>query len=172
MSEVSGNKLRRYFEHQHSNVFDIDLKNSTCSPILFYVQGIIMSIAFSGLLFSSFVPLRQVSLHFSQLQDIWHYRSMSEPFLGKRKAQKLTLKCILIPTHVQYAFFLISALLIDTFVVRTLITPICIYLCGDKYAWWPRRDTVVRPTKTFPPEPKLDCIDAPQNRIAVVAGEL
>lgn len=57
-----------------------------------------MSIAFSGLLFSSFVPLRQVSLHISQLQDIWHYRSMSEPFLGKRKAQKLTLKRIVIPT--------------------------------------------------------------------------
>lgn len=72
-------------------------------------QGVIMSIAFSGLIFSSLLTLSQ------------------------------------------YGFLLISALLIDTFVVRTFITPILLFLCGDSFAWWPRKD-LPAPTKSFPPK--------------------
>jgi len=38
----------------------------------------------------------------------------------------------------QFAFFLVSAVLLDTFVVRTVLVPIVLELCGEKWGWWPR----------------------------------
>jgi len=56
--------------------------------------GIIMAVAFSGLLLSSEIILNQV------------------------------------------AFFLVVAVLLDTFVIRTILVPVLLGLSG-KHAWWP-----------------------------------
>jgi len=39
----------------------------------------------------------------------------------------------------QFSFFLVSAVLLDTFVVRTILVPIMLELSGDKWSWWPRK---------------------------------
>ena len=39
----------------------------------------------------------------------------------------------------QFAFFLVSAVLLDTFVIRTLLVPIVLELSGEKWGWWPRK---------------------------------
>jgi uncharacterized membrane protein YdfJ with MMPL/SSD domain len=50
------------------------------------------------------------------------------------------------PVLYQWSFLLTTAVLLDTFVIRTLIVPIVTGWTGPRYSWWPRRlpeDTVV-----------------------------
>lgn len=68
---------------------------STGSTITF--AGIIMAIAFGGLLFSSSMLLNQLAL------------------------------------------MLVTAVLLDTFIIRSLVVPSLVTLSG-KYVWWPRKD--------------------------------
>jgi len=39
----------------------------------------------------------------------------------------------------QFSFFLVSAVMLDTFVIRTILVPIVLELCGDRWGWWPRK---------------------------------
>ena len=38
----------------------------------------------------------------------------------------------------QFSFFLVASVMLDTFVVRTVLVPVVLELCGDHWGWWPR----------------------------------
>jgi uncharacterized membrane protein YdfJ with MMPL/SSD domain len=43
------------------------------------------------------------------------------------------------PVLIQWSFFLTSAVLLDTFIIRTIVVPVLTDLAGSRCCWWPRK---------------------------------
>lgn len=100
--------------------------------------GVIMAVAFSGLFLSESMILNQVrhsSMHSPKPPPLPETDVLFAIVVARRRR------------HYQVAFFLVVAVLLDTFVIRTVLVPILMGVAG-KNAWWPRPN-VPDGTKTY-----------------------